>query len=406
MERYERGKASLEVPVATDLLCMRTQQIDEALREIEFGIDWLGALLPTANQERWEAFVASDFTKAPALSYRPLTIDIKEHRDRLDSLPMDEVQHAGIEALLRQKARELEEQLDLISQRGKSGFVTASIACFGAPKPGLLATAKQILAHNVREQPSEDFVSVEELVQSVVDARARYRQNAPDFSFDVFVIDDLNSMLMVNHGDLYVDRNIKLPRSRLDALLAHEVGTHIVTRYNGRHQPLLQLESGLAHYDSLQEGLATLAEFLVGSLPMQRLRILAARVVAVQHAIEGDPLETIFALLHNEYGVPAPHAFSTAVRAKSGGGLTKDACYLKGLEELLGYLAEDADIEFLYAGKFSLANLPTLKSLRSEGLVRDPVLLPEHITSAKGHKRLSLARRTSLKNLHAGAENL
>ena len=44
------------------------------------------------------------------------------------------------------------------------------------------------------------------------------------------------------------------------ALLAHEVGTHIVTYVNGKAQPFRQLYAGLAGYEAFQEGIAVLAE--------------------------------------------------------------------------------------------------------------------------------------------------
>ena len=87
--------------------------------------------------------------------------------------------------------------------------------------------------------------------------------------------------VMVSNGDLLVAPTARVSAARAEALLHHEVGTHVVTFVNGSHQPLRILASGLAGHEETQEGLAVLAEYLVGGLTAGRLRQLAARVVAV-----------------------------------------------------------------------------------------------------------------------------
>lgn len=81
--------------------------------------------------------------------------------------------------------------------------------------------------------------------------------------------------LMVSGNQLLIGGRTRIPRRRA-CLAQHEIGTHLITRYNGHHQPFRQLEVGLAGYDGLQEGLAVLAEYLVGGLSRLRIRILAA----------------------------------------------------------------------------------------------------------------------------------
>jgi hypothetical protein len=85
--------------------------------------------------------------------------------------------------------------------------------------------------------------------------------------------------VMVSNGHLLVPQDVGMLESRVKATLSHEVGTHIVTYYNGCDQPFRQLYVGMANYEPLQEGLAVLGEYLVGGLSHQRLRLLAGRVV-------------------------------------------------------------------------------------------------------------------------------
>ena len=87
---------------------------------------------------------------------------------------------------------------------------------------------------------------------------------------------------MVSRGNLNIGKRVKIPESRVEALIQHEVGTHVLTYINGMDQPFQQLYCGLAGSDELQEGLAVLSEYLVGGLSAPRFRILAGRVMAAK----------------------------------------------------------------------------------------------------------------------------
>ena len=88
-------------------------------------------------------------------------------------------------------------------------------------------------------------------------------------------------------------------------MLHHEVGTHVVTYQNGARQPLKLLTIGLPGYDETQEGLAVLAEYLTGGLDPRRLRVLAARVVAIAEMLDGAAFLEIFDSLRTEYRIPS-----------------------------------------------------------------------------------------------------
>ena len=154
--------------------------------------------------------------------------------------------------------------------------------------------------------------------------------------------------------------------ARIEALLHHEVGTHVVTHVNGAHQPLHVLASGLAGHDETQEGLAVLAEHLVGGLTPSRLRQLAARVVAVHLMVDGVPFEDVHATLVSN-GIPHLQAFTTAVRVFRAGGLTKDAVYLRGLLELIDHLSTGGDLDTLLLGKMPLTAVPLVGDLHRRG---------------------------------------
>ena len=182
--------------------------------------------------------------------------------------------------------------------------------------------------------------------------------------------------------------------------MQHEIGTHVVTRYNGLRQPLRQLAVGLAQYDPLQEGLGVLAEYLTGYLPGERLRVLAGRVVAADMAIRGTAIPGIFACLHQEHGFSTEDAFDIAVRARRGGGLTKDAVYLRGLRELMAHLRGGGAFEPLFAGKFALTHVVVLEQLVDAGWVAPPALLPRYATADGFTRTLERSRMIGVEDLY------
>ena len=70
----------------------------------------------------------------------------------------------------------------------------------------------------------------------------------------------------MSNGDLCIDSGLRVPRERVELLIQHEVGTHILTFQNGKAQPLKLFCNGVPGYEAMQEGLAVLAEFLAGGL--------------------------------------------------------------------------------------------------------------------------------------------
>ena len=374
-------------------------EVDAALIELDAGLDWLIALTPLDTDALWEDFEASGRRRVAPLRYSEPPAGLDAMRERLLSLPVDRIESPLLAGVLGEKQRELERMIELVRLRGTDGFVVASIDLFGGVEAGLLALAREILQGVADSEPLEADTGVDAVVAAVEDEVAWYRERAPDFSLDVVVDADIGSLMMVSHGRLYLDARLRLPRARLQPLVQHEVGTHVVTRHNGLHQPLRQLSVGLAHYDPLQEGLGVLAEYLSGYLPGERLRVLAARVVAADMAVRGEDIPAIFACLHDEHGFSTSDAFDIAVRARRGGGLTKDAVYLRGLRDLLEHLRCDGRFDLLFAGKFALDHLVVLEQLADAGWVRLPALLPRYASADAFEETLARCRETGLADL-------
>ena len=369
--------------------------VDAALAAFDAELDWLLALTPLGTDRLWAAFEASGFREVPPLSYGGPAIDLAAMRMRLQALPVARIESPLLKAVLAGKQLEVERMIELVRLRGTDGFVAASIELFGGVDAGLLGLARHILDEVPPSEPLEADTGVDAVVAAVEAELAWYRAQAPDFSLQVVVDADIGSLMMVSHGILYLDARLRLPRARLQPLVQHEIGTHVVTRYNGLRQPLRQMAVGLAGYEALQEGLGVLAEFLAGFLPGERLRVLAARVVAAAMAIGGQRIPAIFACLHEEHGFSTADAFDIAVRARRGGGLTKDAVYLRGVRDLLGHLGGGGGLAPLFAGKFALGHLPVLGQLASAGWAVPPALLPRYMSAPGFDRALERCRALS-----------
>jgi len=163
----------------------------------------------------------------------------------------------------------------------------------------------------------------------------------------------------------------------------------MLTYINGKAQPLKQLSQGVPGYEELQEGLAVLAEYLAGEFTNDRMRVLAARVVAVKHLVEGYSFLETFNLLYQQHQMNAKTAFGITTRVYRGGGLTKDAVYLRGLISLINHIVKGQKIESLLIGKIREDYISIVEELIYRKVLNPMPLLPRYLTEGEGVKKLA-----------------
>ena len=184
-----------------------------------------------------------------------------------------------------------------------------------------------------------------------------------------------------------------MDRRRVEPLLSHEIGVHLLTYFNGSSQGLRLFRSGLSGYEGMQEGLAVFAEYLSGGMTAERLKLIAARVVACHAMLTGATFSETFHVLVDEHGFTQSAAFSVALRVYRGGGFAKDAIYLRGLLELLDHLKRDGALEPFWMGKIASAHFAVMEELASRGLLKRPAIEPLFLGTAEGRERLNKARQ-------------
>lgn len=363
--------------------------VDRALSDIALSFRFLLDVTPVDPVRLREQFWATNRT--PTFEYRDLEDDPGLIADRLAEVPVEEVEDPTLSTLLLAKQRELQLMTEMLACRGTAEFRALSIEQYGAVSPGLLRQAESILEGVPRSAARrEPFHDADEFLALARAEMGRYRQVAPDVELHAELREG-STGVMVSNGELLVAPTARVEVARADALLQHEVGTHVLTFVNGQHQPLRTLATGLAGHEETQEGLAVLAEHLVGGLTAGRLRQLAARVVAVHDMVAGAEFPEVYDGLIAQ-DVPREQAFTITMRVFRSGGLTKDAVYLRGLQGLVEHLAAGKELTPLWLGKMPLTAVPLIEDLLHRGALVPPLLVPLFLDRPEVLERLERTR--------------
>ena len=369
-------------------------EIDKQLGAVSNAYDFLLQLTPVNADEAWLEFKNSGLERTPEFHYRPTPFDPSLLKRQLYQVPIERVEDPSLQHIFQEKQRELDRQLTMLAERDTPRFMYGSLQLYGGVEDGLFQLATQLLERLPREPGGKMGKPPLSAEAFAVQARAEfeyYRHVWPDFSPKAEVTGRVAG-IMVSRNKLLINRNTAIPSSRVEALLQHEVGTHLLTYYNGRAQPFRQLYSGLAGYEALQEGLAVLAEYLVGGLDGSRMRQLAARVVAARNLIDGASFVETFRTLHHTFDMPQQGAFKTTMRIYRGGGFTKDAVYLRGLRQILDYVGRGGELEPLFVGKIATDHVAVIKELLLRKVLRLPPLRPRYMESSLATERLAALR--------------
>lgn len=371
------------------------KECDRQLAQISQSFDLLLHVTPVNAHQAWERFRHSGGKKDPEFLYRQRPIDPSLMKRKLFSIPLEKVEDPTLAAIFSAKQDELDRQITLVADRNTNRFLFGSRQIYGDVDRDLLTLAKEILEEvppHTRDDHATEVLTAEAFAEIARNELAYYREQDSTLAARVELRSDTTGVL-VSKGNFLISTDVRIARARVEATLAHEIGTHALTYHNGRQQPLSEFHSGMAGYEPLQEGIAVLSEYLVGGLSRPRLRLLAGRVLAVQHITDGaDFLET-YNRLHEAGQFSQQTAFTIAMRVYRGGGYTKDAVYLQGLSRLLRYLADGGDLKTLLVGKITLEHIPLVTELRRRQVLQPPRLLPRHLTSTSAQQRLARLRQ-------------
>lgn len=373
-------------------------EVDQKLAAISNEFDFLLLVTPVNIDQSYQKFINSRFEKEPVFYYRPITFDPSVLKRSLYEIPFDRIEDPTLSSVFHEKMVELEMKFSMIRDRNTRNFFYGSIQLYGEIGNDLLNLARSILE---RLPPQSHEAVGSKMVNAAYFAeRARteidlYREIYPDIRSRVIIRDDISG-LMVSRGNLYIGKRVKIPDSRVDALIQHEIGTHVLTYINGLNQPFKQLYCGLTGSDELQEGIAVLSEYLVGGLSAPRFRLLAGRVMASEMLTDGATFIDTFRELYNQHRFSQRAAYIITSRVFRSGGFTKDAVYLRGLIRLLEYVRNGGDLEPLLIGKISLKDISIINELQLRKVLNPVILTPRYLKDNHSIVRLSELRQGKL----------
>jgi uncharacterized protein (TIGR02421 family) len=379
--------------------------VDRMLADVSERYDFLLQVTPVNGEQAWHEFKRRGFERRPTFHYRPLPAEPVVLKREAYKAPVERIEDPSLAMIFREKLDDIDRQVTMLQDRNTPRFLLESLQLYGGVEGGLHDVAVEIL-HSIpprsREGGATGWVGAHEFAARAREEIEFFRGQHAGVNAKVVVRSDVTGLL-VSRGNLLVSDQSRIPSSRVEALIQHEVGTHVLTYHNGRAQKLRHLYTGLAGYDALQEGLAVLAEYLVGGLSRPRLRLLAARVVAARLMIDGASFVETFRALDRDYGFARRTAFVVTMRTFRSGGLTKDVVYLRGLLQILAYVADGGDLEPLFVGKIAAQHIPVIRELQWRRVLTEAPLMPRYMTSSDALDRLAgLRRGASLQDLIEG----
>lgn len=179
-------------------------------------------------------------------------------------------------------------------------------------------------------------------------------------------------------------------------LLEHEAFVHTLTALNGREQPNLgSLATNSPRITATQEGLATFAELMSGSIDIGRMKRISLRILAIHQALHGADFIEVFRFFLGS-GQTDTDSFTSAMRVfrgaplTGGSAFTKDAVYLHGLLSMhtfFRWALKNQKLQLcrnLFAGKMALHDVIALEPYFTSGYIVAPLYLPPWVQRASG----------------------
>lgn len=303
---------------------------------------------------------------------------------------------------LRRTARSYLGATELLAAAGTPAFVERSRKLYGGPRDPVAGadTAPAVVAARKLLEASDGFVAETRLDEETyclrpetvaAELRRRAAETFGDEPVEIVVDPDLPAKAAAGARRIRIRGATAFSEADVPQLVQHELLVHTLTALNGVVQPRLKsLSLGAPRTTRSQEGLALFAELVTNSIDVDRLRRIAARVVAIDDALEGaDFLDVFRGFLAG--GQTEREAAASAARVFRGGdprgrvAFTKDAVYFQGLVRAHDFLRDAVETRRVdrparaMAGRLHFADLDRLAPCFESGLIAPARFLPDWI---------------------------
>ena len=369
------------------------------------GIKLLGLTSwPAALQAPFLASVARGNPVLPQVSYPRL--DFSDTRRALAAISAQCDPTHPIGLYVQRSAHSWDLAAGLLESLGTAAVDHYSVELFGAPEhplPGNGPSTREAARHfiQIAQELDHELLAPEEQVPVSATALQLQLQSDLDAFFESRIISvqldpELISKAAAGPTRIRLRTSARFSAYDRAQLFHHEALVHSLTALNGREQPHLpSLALSSPRVTATQEGLATFAEQITGSIDIERLKRISLRTEAIAMAREGADFIQVFRYFceagqNNEESFASAQRVFRGVPPTGGAAFTKDTVYLRGLVSVHTFfrhmLAEDRlqVCRWLFAGKMSLHDAIAFAPLFEEGILRPPRWLPHWVSRANG----------------------
>ena len=274
-----------------------------------------------------EKFLANDAKELPVVRNR--RFDATEVSARLVFARNSFKFAPEINRWLEKIAFNIETSALMLANCGKPEFFVHSRDLYGAPKDQLADESSSSLG--LARQFDEVFYEFHKIDlgipekgtigarQVAKEMRLATRQMFGDQAPTVSIVKELSANALAGPTRIRIRSGARFTDKDINQLIHHEASIHVATSLNGIAQENLQiLAASHPGVTKTQEGLAVFAEFITGSMDLDRFRRLADRVLAIQMAVEGADFLQVYQFFLERIG-SREQAFESTRRSFSGG---------------------------------------------------------------------------------------
>ena len=381
-------------------------ELDARLVAAVKGIKLLGAVSwPSAVQAQFLDNWRTGRTLLPKVEYA--VGDLSRPREELEAIFLAADPQHPVGDYLRRTAQSWRTATELLEAAGTPAITEHSVRLFGRPGDRLpggtvsnIDAARHFIelaneldreiggaADEVRHIPAEELcVELQQRVSAFFDHHK------------VTVELDPNLIAKAAAGTTRIRLRAGTNFSVYDKgqLLEHEAFVHSLTALNGREQPNLKsLALNSPRITATQEGLATFAELMSGTIDIGRMKRISLRILAIDKALSGADFIEVFKFFLDA-GQSDVDSFTSAMRVfrgaplTGGSAFTKDTVYLHGLlsvHTFFRWALKNQKLKLcknLFAGKMTLHDVLALEPYFDSGYITAPMYIPPWVQRANG----------------------
>lgn len=341
-------------------------KVDSKLSDIDQQLKLLAFINPQNLAEQKGLFLNSK-EHEPRFLYREPKVDFDLLERELRRLP-DQVSHS-LWPLWQDKKNYLFNKIKLLRSVGTPAFTEHSAKLFTPPTEAEYQSALKFVAEHQNDTPDHSrAVKCDEaiaMVKNYLKANSLTHWNVKKIK------ETVADMQVLKSGSVLIKANTTFTENRINALLVHEIGTHVFRNENGRQQPYKIFAQGTANYLTTEEGIAVYNQRELG-LNLGEKNLYPALSIITIYRSQNDEFRKVFESLIQDFDLDTETAWNRCVKVKRGlnnnqsrGAFTKDVVYFRGHLQVRNYLRKGGSIEDLYIGKIAIEDLETIQDFGS-----------------------------------------